>query len=146
MCSFDKINLSKNIERDTNSEMLTIINGADWSCKKKRFRKRIRIGSPHLYMKKRVSVANGLVDIRPLEQFCVMVANFSASDVTLAKHEVVALALQAPAKVFTVNVDPRQLPDQKPDRAGRSTGSSWGQRHCPGLRPEFPSRRQCESA
>ncbi len=63
--------------------------------------------APHLYMKKRVSVANGLVDIRPLEPFCVMAANFLSSDVTLAKHEVVALALQAPAKVFTVNVDPR---------------------------------------
>ncbi len=58
------------------------------------------------------------VDIRPLEPFCVMVANFSSSDVTLAKHEVVALALQAPAKVFTVNVDPRQPPDQKHDPAG----------------------------
>ncbi len=47
---------------------------------------------PHLYMKKRVSVTNGPVDIRPLEPFCVMVANFSSSDVTLARNQVVALA------------------------------------------------------
>ncbi len=46
-----------------------------------------------------------------------MVANVLSSDVALAKHEVVALALQAPAKLFTVSEDPRQPPDQKPDRA-----------------------------
>ncbi len=57
---------------------------------------RVLAPAPHLYMKKRVSMANGLVDIRPLEPFCVMVTKFSSSDVTLAKHEVVALALQAP--------------------------------------------------
>ncbi len=41
---FEKINLSKNVLRDTDSEMLTVINGADWICKKKILRTRIRTG------------------------------------------------------------------------------------------------------
>ncbi len=41
---FEKINLSKNVLRHTDSDMLTVTNGADWICKKKMFRKRIRTG------------------------------------------------------------------------------------------------------
>ncbi len=53
-------------------------------------------------------MANGLVDIRPTVSFRIMVANFVDKDVTLAKNEVLALALPGPSKVFTVNVDPRE--------------------------------------
>ncbi len=60
---------------------------------------------------KKVSVVNGLVEIRPtvLFRITVMVANFADKDVTLAKNEVLALVLPAPSKVFTVNVDPRSV-------------------------------------
>ncbi len=63
---------------------------------------------PTLYTGKRVRVANSLVDIRPTELFRIMVANFADEDVTLANNEVLALALPAPSKVFTVSVDPRE--------------------------------------
>ncbi len=56
----------------------------------------------------RVSAANGLVDIRPAVPFRITVAQFADKDVTLAKNEVLVLALQDLYKVFAVNVDPRE--------------------------------------
>ncbi len=47
-----------------------------------------------------------------------MVANFADKDVTLAKNEVLALALPAPSKVFTVNVDPREAEADATARVG----------------------------
>ncbi len=58
---------------------------------------------------KKVSLVNGLVEIRPTVLFRIMVAKFADKDVTLAKNEVLALALPAVSKVFTVNVDPRSV-------------------------------------
>lgn len=61
---------------------------------------------PDLYSRKQICMANGLADIKPFSPFHVLVANFSSKSVTLSKNEVLALALPAPTKVFTVNVDP----------------------------------------
>ncbi len=61
-----------------------------------------------MYVRKTVSVANGLVDIMPSVILGIMVANFANEDVMLSKNEVLALALPAPSNVFTVNVDPRE--------------------------------------
>ncbi len=46
---------------------------------------------PNLYVRKRMSVANGLVEIRPTVLFRIMVANFADKNATLAKNEVLSL-------------------------------------------------------
>ncbi len=53
-------------------------------------------------------MANGLAEIRSMVPYRIIVANFADKDVTLAKKEVLAVAIPAPSKVFTVNDDPRE--------------------------------------
>ncbi len=53
-------------------------------------------------------MANGLVEIRPMVLFRIMVAKFADKDVTLAKNEVLEAAPPGQSKVFSVNDDRRE--------------------------------------
>ncbi len=67
-----------------------------------------------------MSVANALVVFIPTVPFRIMLPNLADNCMMLGKDKVLALALPAPAKVFTVNVDPREreaVPTDKVDLA-----------------------------
>ena len=52
--------------------------------------------SPQLYAKHRISLSNGVVHIAPLQEFKVLVANFSSANKSLSKNQVVGFVTPHP--------------------------------------------------
>ena len=59
---------------------------------------------PRLYDKRQVSLTNGFVDVQSNRTFAIRVANFGASERTLAENQVLGFANPAPDTLFQVDV------------------------------------------
>ena len=69
-----------------------------------------------LYDKRQVSLTNGFRDVRANRQFAIRVANFGASERTLAKNEVLGFANPAPHTVLHVDLPEGDFSRQSAER------------------------------
>ena len=71
---------------------------------------------PRLYDKRQVSLTNGFADVQANRPFAIRVANFGASERTLAKNQVLGFANPAPDTVFQVDLPEGDFSRQPAER------------------------------
>ena len=80
---------------------------------------------PQMYDRKKTSVSNGIVNIRPNVPFHVRVGNFGAEPVTLQKGERLGIAIEAPTQIMAIHFEGDEvLPEEPPpDMEGEGLGA-----------------------
>ena len=71
---------------------------------------------PRLYDKRQVSLTNGFADVQANRPFAIRVANFRASERTLAKDQVLGFANPAPDTLFQVDLPEDEFSRQSAER------------------------------
>ena len=96
---------------------------------------------PRLYDKRQVSLTNGLADVRPNKPFATRVANFAASERTIAKNQVLSFASPAPDTVFRVDLPQDDFPRQSAERVCADEISSSDSEESPTLETDGDAKR-----